>query len=384
LAYSNPDYSHRLLGSPDGFFGLKVADYQSGYVVCKKAHEEMGDDGLATTPIGTGPFQFGRVKSGEYTLLERFSDYWGGVPKIAQLQFFLVPEESSRVMGLLADQYDVCAHIYENEIQSKLMSLGYQAAIGLPAGNWIHFNLTKEPLDDIRVRQALAYGISREGLLQFYGPKLAKPMYAPIPSAYIGGLTGEDVPEELQYNHDPDKARGLLTDAGYPDGFSFSTICTEANWALSPLQVIQNQWREIGVEMEIKVIEHTTWHVEIRANNAYVVPYNATRLPYPGAILTQFYYGPSSSLAEHTISNFSNYYGADEFIEEGIKASTMEEALDAWSKAQLQILEDLPAFPFVEQSVRAFIAPHVQLAYEPSTVLEYFPNFTVDSYVTGK
>jgi len=372
------DYTVRVYSkTPDPWFGLKVVDYQSGYIVCKRAFEELGDSGFATTPIGTGPFQLKSVYPGEKVVLERFPEYWGGVPKIKRLEFYLVVSPTARVMGLLAGEYDVAHHIYGKAVHEKLVGAGMKFARNLPTGNVLHFNLTIKPFDDIRVRRALVHAINREVFLDYYGRDLAEPMYAPVPDAYIGAA--KDV---KRYEYNPEKAKELLAEAGYPDGFAFSTIMTHSADHRVPLELVQDMWRQVGVDMHIEIVEHTTWHVKIRENQAPVVTYNAARLPYPGPYLKQFYYGPSACIAPTTISNFSNYDGADEFIRRGDTAKTLEESVYWWEQAQKKIMEDLPVYPLVQTYNAVYYRPTLHLGYEPNLIMEYMIKFTPDSYVT--
>ncbi|MDL2293979.1 ABC transporter substrate-binding protein, partial [Ruminococcaceae bacterium OttesenSCG-928-D13] len=172
-------------------------------------------DEIALKPNGTGPYKFVEWLSGDHITIERNDDYWGEPAGVSTLQFNIIPEASARLISLQSGDIDITAlqstdvkHVEADEnllIQSttsiRVDSLGY--------------NCQSEYFSDVRVRQAVAYAINKQaivdGTLEGYGVTLKSPV-AMGKGGYYDGMDG--------YDYDPEKAKELLADAGYADGFS--------------------------------------------------------------------------------------------------------------------------------------------------------------------
>ena len=180
--------------------------------------EEVGDEGFAEAPIGSGPFKFVSWTKDQSVVLEKNPDYYGEVPQIDQLIFEVIPEAADRVAALQAGEVDIICNVPTTQAE-YLQSLDGITVVGQPSTRvvWLQFNLVGEetPLDDIRVRQAMNYAVDRDaliaGVLDGYAVKVA--------SISTPEYEGYD-PDVQGYTYDPDQARQLLADAGYADGFT--------------------------------------------------------------------------------------------------------------------------------------------------------------------
>ena len=131
--------------------------------------------------------------------------------------------------------------------------------------------------------------------------------------------------------------------------------------------IIQEQWRKIGVDMELTVVEHSAFHDLIRQNVNPVVIYNASRVPIADSYLTQFYHSASAVGKPTAVTNFSHYGevipGVDEFIELARTEANPEVQKALYAAAQRIIMADLPAYPlFMGISIRAR-QPYVSFPY---------------------
>jgi peptide/nickel transport system substrate-binding protein len=200
----------------------------------------------------------------------------------------------------------------------------------------LHMDRTRKPLDDLRVRKAIAYAINRDALVQFIGPDIAAPLYSVVPPSFVGSL---DVPEELQYNFNPEKSKQLLADAGLPKGFKIDPVfISEKPMFRRATEVLQNQLQQVGIDINLNVIAHPAWHKKNDEGSNPLILRAATRFPTANFILEEFF-------AKDAKRNFSHFDGADQDIQKAKGETDPEAQKKLWRDAQTKILEDLAAFP---------------------------------------
>ena len=184
-----------------------------------EAVKEKGD-GFADAPVGSGPFRLVSKIAGQELVMERNENYWGNVPQIKTLILKPISDASARLAALQSGEVD-WAEVVPVESLESLKSQGYQVKLNDYPHAWLYImNTESGPFADARVRQAFSMSIDREGLcndiLQGVGTPLAQLMYPGSPW-YAEGV------EEYTYN--PERAKELLAEAGYPDGFTTTFVC---------------------------------------------------------------------------------------------------------------------------------------------------------------
>ncbi len=341
------------LSKPNPDFLFTVGNFHGGSVVSKKAVEELGDE-FSAMPVGTGPFEFKEWISKEKVVLEGFDEYWRGTPILERIEFIFMPDVNTRTLALESGQVDTATSVPDEEAWIQNMrSKGVTVdTLGFDIPMLLHFNMTVKPLDDIRVREALAYAINRDDFVKFHGPSICKPQVSVLPPGMYGSIT-EGIP---LYKYNLEKAKQLLREAGYPDGFDLGTVLSSVrDLYLDPLQIIQAQWAEIGVTFEINAIAHTEYHALIRENLSPIVAYPGPR-PTPDMIFTQYIHSASIVGKDTAITNFSHYGdvdcdgdgtidSVDEYIELARSEVNTERQKALYAIAQLQVLLDLPVYP---------------------------------------
>ncbi len=212
--------------------------------------QEAVDD-IAITPVGTGPFKLEEWVPGDHLTLVRFEEYWQeGLPYLDRLVIKPIPDDQARMVNLLAGSIDFLMRVPLADIelleQTEDITIVRQEP-GFAFDAFI-FNVTRPPFDNTLVRQAMNYAVDREKMreLAYHGQGLMTTLpWAPTSWAY---------PEDLvdYYTFDLDKAKDLLAEAGYPDGFKTEmTIRGTSGVALDVAQIYQEDLAKIGVEMEI-------------------------------------------------------------------------------------------------------------------------------------
>ena len=343
-----------------------LTDYHGGFIVCKKAVEEMGLEKFKTNPIGTGPFMLDEYVPKQKLVEVRFEDYFRGRSLLDRVEFWFMPDASSREMAFRKGEIDICEGEREQVWVDKMRKVPGTAVDIFGPGETLtlHFNTTKKPLDDIRVRKALAYTISREELMEFLGKDVTEPLVSPIPTSYLGGTT--DVP---LYAHDHEKAKSLLKEAGLEKGFTLKEVITEMSDYRRPMEQIQAQLRRVGIDMKMDVITHSAYHQQIRKDVNPIVLYVCARFPTADSILTQFYHSASIVATPTAITNFSHYDKIDQLIEQARRETQTEKQKALWAQAQRQILEDAVAYPLCITKFVFARKDYVDMGYEMKSTL---------------
>ena len=224
--------------------------------------QEVGDEGFAAAPIGSGPFKFVSWSKDQKVVMEKNLDYYGDVPQIDQLIYEVIPEAADRVAALQAGEVDIICNIPTTQAEYLKGLEGY-TVVGQPSTRvvWLQFNLVGEetPLDDVRVRQAINYAVDRDaliaGVLDGYVVKVA--------SISTPEYEGYD-PDVKGYEYDVEKAKSLLAEAGYADGFEIE--CSVTPGLLNSTDVVQAiaaQLEQVGIHVNIKQTDSATQRKEI-------------------------------------------------------------------------------------------------------------------------
>jgi len=207
----------------------------------------------------------------------------------------------------------------------------------------LHLNTNVAPLDDIRVRQAVAHAINRDELLRFVGPSVARPARSVVPIGYLGFV------ETPQLPYDPDRARALLREAGHPNGVTIHVIQTQLPVMLSAMQVMQAQLRRVGITLELDLVDHPTFHAQIRKDLSDAVLYAAGRFPIADIYLTHFFHSRSIVGTPTAVTNFSHCGVADAEIDAARTETDAERQIKLWHTAQHKLLENACAVPLYGQ-----------------------------------
>ena len=229
-----------------------------GVVLPSKYIQEVGWDGYEENPIGTGPWTFVRFETGNIIEFEANDDYWNGRPKFDRLEVLLVPEGSTRIAMLEAGEIDIADIALDKA--TSLESAGFtvveypiRATVrinlwGTYEEGWSPYYSDPVPTASKEVRQALNLAINRQELVDALFAGRGEPAAITQGSHSIGY-------QELEpYPFDPDRARELLAEAGYPDGFDMSIFSYGAGPFPSFQQVAEaaaGYWQQIGVNVDI-------------------------------------------------------------------------------------------------------------------------------------
>lgn len=350
-----------ILKAPNPFFLIdQVLAFQAGNIVCKEQGKEHGAGNLGIMAVGTGPFQVEKYISKEKLILVRNENYFRGSPYLERVEYCFMPDIASRTLAFVNGELDAIVGEREPKWVEDIMKTKTAVVDTIPLGSGcvLHFNMTKKPLDNFKVRKALTYAMDRKVFHQYFG-SLATEMTAPVPATYFGALPREKTPEDLLYNYDLGKAKKFLTEAGYGAGFKLQACTTAKTYYTAVYEILAELWKPLGVELKIRVVDHTTYHHNIRADMNDVVFYYALRAPVADSYLTQYYHSEAIVKKPHAITNFSHYGdldadgdgkidNIDSLIEKARSEVNPERQKQLYYEAQLQLLKHVASKPIYE------------------------------------
>jgi len=350
-------YTVRItLKQHDPVFPLRMVGYQQGYVVSKKAALAFGDE-FGWNPVGTGPFYFHRRLPRQKVVFRAFEDYHGGRPAIDEIHWYDVPEDATKLLGLEKGTFDIAfPSVVTADLKAQAAALGAVLDERGPGQQYrLYFNVTQPPFDDIRVRRAFMHAIDRQAIVDTLWPDgLGTVATSPLPPGYFGHVAVE-MPA---YN--PDLARRLLAEAGYPDGLTIRDYFMTRSYGYPKIMVmVQEQLKRAGVDLQLRLVEHPTYHQNIRRNLNPFVLYGGTRLPDGDVMLGLFFHSgeaPDPATGNQG-TNFAHYRGIDDLLAAGRRTRDPGQRAALYREAQRRILRDAVCLPIVDIPSRSIRHP---------------------------
>jgi peptide/nickel transport system substrate-binding protein len=313
------------------------------------ALEEYGEK-FTENPVGTGPFKFVEWKRNDKIVLEKNENYWKeGYPKLDGIIFKSIPENSARLNALMTGEIDLADGINPTDVPQIESNPNLQL-FKRPSMNvgYLGFTVTRKPFDNPLVRQALNHAIDRQAIIDAFYAGMAEPAKNPMPPV-IPGYNDEIEP----YEYDLEKAKKLLEEAGYPDGFEMELWAMPVPRPYMPdgqkvAEVIQASFEKIGVKAKIVSFEWATYLEKARNGEA-----DAFLLGWTGdnGDADNFLYVLLDK--DNIGSNNYTYYSNDELHDILIQAQTEvdeEKRNELYKKAQEIIREDAPWAPLVHST----------------------------------
>lgn len=347
VAVVDPHTVRITLKEHDPVFPLRMVGYQQGYIVSKKAALKHGEK-FGWNPVGTGPFSFDTHLPREKVILKAHKAYYFGRPQIDEVHWFDVPEDATKMIGLEKGTFDVLyPEITTADMAEQAKKIGAVLDRRGPGSQErFYINMTRPPFDDIRVRKAFMHAIDRKAIKEtLYPGELAKLAVSPLPPGYFGHIPVE-MPE---YN--PDLARKLLAEAGYPNGFTVKDYFTSKSFFYPKVTtLVQEQLRKVGINVEVQVVEHATFHENIRKNLNPFVLYGGTRLTDGDVWFGLFFHSAEIPNPEtgNKGTNFAHYKNIDALIEQGRKERDQAKRAALYHEAQRRIINDAVCLPLTD------------------------------------
>ncbi len=365
--------------SPILFFP-KITNYSGGFIVSKRAVETMGYAGFKAHPIGTGPFMFQDHQVGVKLKLKAHARYFRGQPRLEGVELHFLPDIKQREAAFSAGKLDVITGSGDKKWVARIDKSPDQVfdTHGVGEVSTIFFNTRVRPLDDVRVRQAMAYTLDREAFVETTARSLVGKVYSPVPDNFLPGGLSKNTAEtlDLTYAADLPRARRLLSEAGYPDGFSLELVSSEKRLYRRLYETLRAQLARIGIVCNIAVKKHSEMHKLIRQEPLPIVIYVAWR-PNADVYLTRFFHSDSIVVSgARPDTNFSRYSNVDMLIEAARLEINPDKQISLWNQAQIRILNDMVAYPAIFTKQGFLRRPYVNYGHRLVSTMALYPQFT--------
>jgi peptide/nickel transport system substrate-binding protein len=306
------------------------------FIMPPKATKELGDR-FGVQPIGTGKFVLEKYYPNERIVLKRNDNYWGQKPKLEKVTAKILPESATRLAALETGEVALIPNLSPDSIARMKANPKLSVVVGDPARIMhIAFILGRKPFDNHKVREAFNYAVDRQAIVDTVMMGLAKVADAQLYHASSPGFN----PNLKAYNYDPQKAKKLLAEAGYPDGITVTFGSPNGRYLRDRMvcEAIVGQMAEAGITVKLEALEWGTFWSRAVTNHEFdmfFLGWISPASPYT-QLTWWFRTNPKSSK-----SNYSNPQ-VDKLLIEAQNVLTDEEENQVYSKIQELLWNDLP------------------------------------------
>ncbi len=289
-------------------------------------------------PVGTGPYAFEDWVDGQYIRMKKFDQYWDkdNPPAFSTVEFRLVPETASRVAMLMTGEAQFVYPLTPEQAETlkanaNLELVNYPSIIE----NYMGMNHRIKPFNDVKVRQAINYAIDKDAMIKVVKMGFASPADSPV-APKVAGYS-----QQKLYDYNPDKAKQLLAEAGYPNGFDAVLWTDNPTEMIKGAEFIKQQLAAVGIKLKIETMETGTFYDMLDAGDGVQLYYS--------------HWSPSTGEADWVLRpNFtSDFVGAkgnnsgwyrnpkvDELVEKALQTGDQAEVMKLHAEAQKILVED--------------------------------------------
>lgn len=337
-----------VLDKPNAAFLTALTD--AGNVIVPKEEVEGWGDQFGLNLVGTGPFTLSKFVKDDSVILERHEKYWGQRPHLDGVVFKFITDINMMANALRTGEIDIATDLVGESISviKQDDELVLEEIPGLDV-SYVYMNLMSGPTKDKKVREAIISAVDSDEMVRgIYPWEEAQRAYLPLPP---GSWGYDESLEALIPEYNPERAKELLKEAGYPNGFK-----TEIHVANKPARVkmstiMQSYLRQnLGVDMEVKTSEWGTFSDIASKGNAPIFGMSWTWYPDPFFFLNQmFHSGQIGSLGNG--QGYSNPK-VDKLLDDAVTNTVeIEERAELYKKALKLIVEELPRIDYANEKV---------------------------------
>lgn len=322
-------------------------------IVSKTAYEDAAAKGadFGRAPVGTGPYKFADWKSGDRIVFKANEDYFGQKAAIKDITFRIMTDQGTAALALKNKEIDVL----NMALNSDWMHLDtakdlYFIDCGSDSCHFIVFNCKEGVFANKLLRQAVSYAINREDIILGGNDGDGDPNECLTPTTAFGYL-----PDFRNNPCDPEKAKQLLAEAGYPDGFTVKLRVNQANTYVKPAEIIQDELRKVGIILDFDKMERGAYLADVVGASRFDIAVHMVNATVGDAdnVLTRKLH---SSMADNG-NNYGKYVNteADKLIDEARVESDPEKRLSLYRRVYEIMREDAPIIPLFSSTNRTYI-----------------------------
>ncbi|AYO31391.1 ABC transporter substrate-binding protein [Biomaibacter acetigenes] len=307
----------------------------------KDVYTKYDDDYGTKVVIGTGPYKFKEWIKGDRIVLEKNPDYnWGpewmsnrGPALIDKIVLRVIPDENARMMELETGGIHILRDVPETYLErlEKVPEITIYKGPATKLG-YLAYPTDKKPFTDVRVRRAINYAINRDDIIQYVFRGIGQTAYGYLPPALKDEYLEES--KDLAYKYDPEKAKQLLAEAGYPNGLKLTLSADNSSKSTKLAQVLQNQLKQVGIETDIRLYDSSSYTAMLKEGKQELF---LREYSWPNAdildwflLSSQFPYPNHSRWKDKT---------TDELIKKASRMPTWEERAQGYKDVQKYLIE---------------------------------------------
>jgi peptide/nickel transport system substrate-binding protein len=367
------------LKRPDPLMNGSVICTLPANILCKRAFEERGAR-FNMDPIGTGAYQVDSVSPTEGVMLSAFPQYFGGPAATRQVRVAFILDTTARTLAFASGQIDMIEGVRSPGWIPTMRQRSPRTIFDATAPgsfNTLHLNMSRAPLNDLRVRKAIRLAINTEQMAAAF-TGLAVPMTGIIAPQFDGSVTAANLPPELRYTHDIPRARALLAQAGFPNGVTIPCFTSQREDYAAIMLIVQEQVRAAGIALDMKIIDHATMHAENRRDRNMLALYSSSFPPVPTQPFLQWLSSAAVVKPDGTGGENYSHYGAvmpgiDQLLERAQDEPDYTKRTALIHDVERQVLRDLPLLGLITLSYVIARNPRVDLGYPVKSGYAYWP-----------
>lgn len=316
---------------------------------------------LNSVAVGTGPYKLKEWDQADHLIVTRNDNYWGTKPGVDSITFKVVPEAGSRIAMLQTGEADMIYPIPPEQI--KTIDGTKDIKVESVPSNIVYYvtlNMSRKPFNDVKVRQAMNYAIDKDAFVKAvyggYGDHATSPMAS----------TTQYYSKQEEYAFNIEKAKELLKEAGYPDGFKTTIWSDNTSDSVKGMQFINQQLAQVGITAEVVPMEGATLNAKINeAKNAaeskidmWYVNWSPSSGDADGALRSLFY----SQMIPPANANTAYYSNpaVDKLLDQGLSETKPDKLTSVYAEAQKTIWNDAPWLflgqPVVQYGIKNYVS----------------------------
>lgn len=323
-------------------------------IVPKAYIESVGDDEFALNPIGSGPYKFVSWKKGSNVKLQAFDDYFAGKAATENLEMRVIPEASQRTIALETGEIDVAYDVQANDINKVKDNPDLELLEDSGLTCWyISFNQKKAPFDNKLVRQAIRHAIDMPTIIQALVYGAGQPAGCLIAPGVFG------YSDEEPYEYDVEKAKELLKEAGYEDGFECSLWVNDNQSRIEICQAIADMLKKINISCNVEIVEFGSF-IQKTSNAEHDMAYFGWTTSTADADYSYYSLLHSTQQGAPGNRSFTDDKDIDALIEKGRTSMDDEERLEIYKELEEILKEDSPNAPLYYGNINVGVSNKVE------------------------
>lgn len=327
-----------------------TAAYRPGLILSRRAVTQAGEN-FGLNPIGTGPFKLEEYVRATRIVLTANDAYYTGPPKLRKIVFIPIPDETVAQLALESGKIGM---FYARTGESIAQFKGKRGFVVEEAPQFglrsLWLNMRRKPLDSLKVRQAIAHAIDKGAIVNVLaGTGLLADN--PLPPGFLGHT--ENI---TRYSHDPSKAKRLLAEAGFPNGFKTSLLYASIAGYREVVPILQAQLADAGIQVDLQPREAGTARAMMEQGNYDVVFQGLGRPPDPDILLSHGFHTSNYPPGP----NLSFYSGVDELLDKARTETNEKMRSELYEQIQRKITADVPVIPIYYPNMIMVAADYVK------------------------